>query len=76
MTSTSKHSWYDPSTKPIKDELIDCELSSLQSNDIDYTIIDSDIDPLYPQTSRPLTTTKSSEKSAGKKKKKETVTRK
>jgi len=76
MTSTSKHSWYDASTKSSKDELIDCELSSLQSNDIDYTIIDSDIDPLYPKTSRPLTTTKSSEKSALKKKKKETVTRK
>jgi len=33
----------------IKDELFDCDMndiSSIQNNDIDYTIIDTEIDPL------------------------------
>ena len=51
MTSAAKHSWYDSSIKPIKDELVDCEISSLQTTNIDYTIIDTEIDPLYSKTS-------------------------
>jgi hypothetical protein len=64
MLSTTKHSWYDSSIKSIKDELVDCEISSLQTNHIDYTIIDAEIDPLYSKTSH-------SEKSNVKTKKKE-----
>ncbi len=51
MTSTTKHSWFDSSIKPIKDELVDCEMSSFQTTNIDYTIIDAEIDPLYSKTS-------------------------
>jgi len=52
--SSSKHSWIDltsdSSAKTIKDETFDCNLtenSSLRTNVIDYTIIDSEIDPLH-----------------------------
>jgi len=51
---SSKHPWVNlisnSSTKSIKDESFDCdiaEIPSLQTNDIDYTIIDSEIDPLH-----------------------------
>jgi hypothetical protein len=54
---SSKHSWVDlisnSSSKSIKDESFDCDISeipSLQTNNIDYTIIDSEIDPLHPKT--------------------------
>jgi len=49
----SKPSWsnytYNSNEKMIKDELFDCDMndiSSIQNNDIDYTIIDTEIDPL------------------------------
>jgi hypothetical protein len=82
ISSSSKRSWFDllpdPSVKSIKEETFDSditEIPSLQTNDIDYTIIDSQIDPLDPKN-HPSIGKNSSEKSDVKNKKTETTKRK
>ncbi|CAF3904714.1 unnamed protein product [Rotaria sp. Silwood1] len=54
--SSKKQSWSnfinDSSTQIIKDETLDWDLNEIpspQTNDIDYTIIDSKIDPFHPK---------------------------
>lgn len=67
----------DSSTKTIKDEIYDCdisEISPLQTNDIDYTITDSGIDLL--QTKNQYSKTVSLNKSLVQKKKLGPVKRK
>lgn len=64
MASTKKHIWTDfindSSTHAIKDETIDWdanEISSPQPNDIDYTIVNSKIDPFHPKNYHSIRTT-------------------
>ena len=61
MMSSSKEAWFDfvsdSSDKLIKDERFDVERtdnSSLQTNDIDYTIVDSQIDLLNSKPHHPI----------------------